>query len=597
MIRSLARSRRTLVSFAVVVSSNLAGTTLGFARNGAVRPVADGTVEATFVVNTLSGQNDRVITRYGVHAPGQPNGLFVSEFDPNSVICGARTFQGQSDPNTAVTSASFLDLRPEDPMNAGHPDLTNMMSPPVFFADENNGGIVPRPCPSGVGYVDWTFGLGMGISNMNLQGFFLTYRFFPPGQDANDQCAIGIDTDSGVTGRCQVFDSRALPAPGVFRDLGSDAFLEVKVFERRLVDMSIRFHGSSRFPGDLGSPIVVLRTRGTRSILPTTDKPSTTVKVDNTTPPPLTNISVQLTIQGDLTGLTPGGNLRDFSHLFRTSDGQPIGPPRSFPINTGQRLIVQAAVPGVPDRFIALTPVNIPMFASMTATFGAQMPDREVGVLGLRPNPGTHDDNQTDAFVRPRAATRTGDALAVRFRAYDFWNSGAFRISGIEVVGHQLGGNGLDALEVRKQDAILTDSPDLSPNGRLGFVGTLDGIAELPLAAGVANRFNIVTDISFPFPPGIQDDIWLIAYFPQETAAGVEIGSDRTFATLLGDSFFTLQNAQPFVKSPQDNFQLRLLLDGEFGTIAPTPAPAATLDPPSLEADHLRLVVGDAAAR
>jgi hypothetical protein len=573
MIRIAARSRRLVAAAAALLSA----APVALAANGTIRPVTDGTVEATFVVSNFSGTNDRVITRYGVHPAGQPAGLLAPEFDPNAVICGARTFQG---PAAGITSASFLDIRREDP---GHPGVPDLMAPPFAFADGTAGGTAPRLCQGPPGFSDWTFGAGAGLPNLN-QAFFLTFQFFP-NQGLQNQCAMGVDTDSGVTGRCLVFDS----ASG-FRDLGVDAFLEVVVAEPRAtagVDMSVRFHGVARFPGDLGSPVISLRTHGTRSLLPTTDKPSTTIKVDNTTMPQIFPVSVQFRLDGDLTNVTPGGTVRNLTHLFRTPNGQALDV-QTFTAPSG-RLVVQAAVPFVPDRFVSRTPVNVPMFAAMTRLDNMSV-DREVGVLGLRPNPGTRDDNVTDAFVRPQLSTLPGDALAVRFHAVDFLNTSGFRISGVEVVGQQTGGGGLDAIQLRTQDPIIQDSPDLSPVGLLASRGVRDGIGELPLANGTATRFDFVPDVAFT--TGLQNDLWLIAYFPQETTMGVQLGSDRTFATLLGDSFFTLGNAEPFRKSPQDNYQLRLLLDGEFNTFAPPPAPTATPAPPSLEADHLRLYVG-----
>ncbi len=571
------RHQLRLLLVTTVAGILLVASGRALANGGTVRRVTDGTVEAVVVVTDPSGPNDRIITRYGFFLQPTPH---PGEFDANAILCGARTFQG----HTTGTSLRLLDVRREDPLNPGFPDL---VGPPIVNANENG-----QPCPPGFGFLYWTFGAA-GVPDPGMALFFtVTLAPQAPPLPATDQCAVGIDTSSGITGRCSFFSSRP---PMLFGQLGSNAFIEAIVLEpTQAFDLDARYHGSVRFPGDLGNPIVALRTGGT-GILPTTDKVSTTVKIDN--PPPIGSVQVDLKIEAIVGAIIPGAPDRDVTRYFRVG-GTPGGTRLDllFPMTLQPgRTLINAAIPApIPMNFVNRSPSNLPMRTTVTQLSGGTLIDVEHNVFGLRPNPGTHDDGSAEAFFRPRAQTHIFDALAVRFKAIDFWGGGPFTLSAVQIFGRQQTGMGLDAVEVRIQDPVVPDAPDLSRFGLLGRIGLLDGAGEIPLPmgpAGGAVTLDLVPDISIDYSGGQATDIWLVAYFAtNDPTNGAEIGADRTFETLLNDSFFSLDGAIPFTLSPQNNFQLRFLLNGAGNPVAP-PSQGSAPDRPSLTADRLSLLV------
>src|SRR5262245_64137191 len=105
-----------LLDISVVVASFAYGS-VAFGT-GTVRPTTvNDQMDYTYGFSPV-GLNDRAITAYN-----QLGCVVTSEFDPNTVICGARARVGHQS-TTSANRPMRVDLRLENPLTPGCPDVT-----------------------------------------------------------------------------------------------------------------------------------------------------------------------------------------------------------------------------------------------------------------------------------------------------------------------------------------------------------------------------------------------------------------------------------------------------------------------------------------
>lgn len=551
LARSPSLSARAVVVAAGLAAALLAPAGAAFASGGTVIRKTDGTFDGYFY--SLAGTGvDRYMTQYD--AP---------DFDAQSILCGARV--GEINPSGVVGGPLRGDLRFEDPGNPGFPDLTP-------------AGLVANVDPASVGTCSpnpnvprlFTFGGGGGIPAPPMQTVFLSAIEPLHGPGANDVCGLLTDTNSPISGACSFI------ANGIFVRPPFDHFNEIIAFGLQPPAFREgRAHGKPRFPGDEGLPVYFARRPAADAALPhraTDDVVSITIVLDN--PGPLLPVVIDLSIAVDLSVIAPGKGFKEILRFFRTvGTGTPVVNPITVPDG---RTILRLGIPGdLPARFQKRTPVNMPFVMTIT-DHGTGLPiSSRVDVLGLRKIAGIADDSSAELFVTAQPPpSQPGDAINVKHAAIDLPTTSPYRITGLELVAGEFGGAGqpgLDAVELRTEDFVFTGSPDLSPLGLLRSVGIADGIGEVPTGPPPTTvTLDLPADLLVdPTDPGsFVGDLFVSAVQrPGESAAFTAIGADRTIDTILPYSSATRGGVLPAIPDPQSNYMLRLLLNGEGGTV------------------------------
>jgi len=346
------------------------------------------------------------------------------------------------------------------------------------------------------------------------------------------------------------------------------------------IDVTARVSGSSRFVGDSGLPVVFTNRLNAESPTnPTDDNITVTAVIDNMFGGP---VSRTFRICTDLSVIVPTRGATEITGAFTPvgGGGQVMNPLTFLPGRTVLRLEMTALsaktkLGSIVNRLPANLPIRVLVDepgadADACALDGSTDVDETESVIGLRRRPGSSDDDSAEAFVVVRPQTGEGDSINAVHRAVDMPKV-PHVISGVEVVLGEFGGSGLpglDAVEVRRCHLIFPGSPDLSPGGLVRTVGAVDGVGSV--AGGPPPTTVVLNVADYPVDPATAGDdlfvraVLLAGQISAVTAVGVD--QDPT-ETLLGDASFTLSGDTPANDLPSGNAMLRLLLDGDHGTL------------------------------
>lgn len=482
---------------------------------------------------------------------------FTSDYDVPGVVCGARVREVNGNPGSyfgALQGALYL----EDPGNPGYPDIVGGLIATADPASEGSCGgdpNVPR---------FWTFGGGSGIPAPATAHFLVAFNP-APGPGPTDCCALLLDTDSPSEGR-------SFPT-------SYDHFLELVVFEDAPIDLQISLTGSSRFPGDPGRPVVVTR-RPNAGATVSDDEVTLTIVVDNNRGVPSAR---RLDICADKSVVNPKKGLVDAAQFFEPAIANPVTFPvgRTVIVETISRPSLKAKIANIVDNRVA---VNVPfrVIVDGQATTDpclleknpATGADEETDVVGLRRRAGRHDDDSAEGLFNLGTPGLPDDSLEERFREIDLPGV-PFAITGLEFVGADFlsGHPGLDALELRTEDAVFSGSPDLGAAGLLATCGTRDGVGEIPASSN--SPLSVTCDTAdVPISPPLGGDLFVLAVLAP-SVPGTEFGiagDTSPSATLLGDASYVVSGSLPATPVTAINFMLGFRLDGDGGTLAGEPA-------------------------
>ncbi len=488
------------------------------------------------------------------------------ELDPTAVICQGHAFiynfQNTTDPSSANYEprdlSTTMDLRSEDPLNPGFPDISSAgvlatAGSTIIRPGYTNhyGQFNYAPDPGQTIFLTWTEPLSTSTSGLALCTMLDVNN---PRGSSNDSRSV---TAAGTTGLNPTWDY-----------IGS-----IFVAHTRPANMRLLTRGSQRFAGDRGLPLVFTRRPNAGPVPETDDFIYFDAVVDNNGSSPVT---ANLAIQVDRNVFTGGSPVwRDITNFFSPR----IVNPMVFP--PGRTIVTSRITRAVKSRFLALFPVNIPARALLTDPDTSALVDGEPGVWGLRPSPGEFDAATDDVAFIVRSPAFTNDSVAVRYHAYDMPKVG-YVISGIGVASVEVGGSGLpgfDAIELRAEDPV-TGFPDKSAAGLLRSVGIVDAVAEVSIGGtggtivdAAFDTIDVFVDSRF----GESGHLWVEIFFgPGDGAAnGTLVMADNRAATRLPNTYFTERSAN-YVRlrdfSIQNyNAQIRILTDGRFRTLESSP--------------------------
>jgi hypothetical protein len=519
----------------------------------------------------------------------------AGEFDPNAIICGVRVQDLDQSTVTPGVDDYVLgcDLRASDPNFPEYADLTGAGL--LALADANS----LMSCSSTAAHTTRTFGGGAGVPDP------LTRLFLTTPQPANNDPQEGIDFCGITLNASGVFMNSArtqsyTAAGGVRTSIGFNHCLEAIVFEPIPHDLHLRVTGSSRFPGDRGLPVQFARRRcletapeclvdgsdpgpGDRG----DDRITARIAIDNITTSPRT---LDLALEVDRRVINPKLGPRDVLAFFRPIGG---GPAVMSPLTLGVgRHVLELEIPRlIPRRFLGALPANFSFFSRLIDPNDPNLvEDAEAQALGLRPQAGYYDDDDhAGGFFFTQSPVLTGDALAVRFDAVDLPKPGnTLVVSGIQVAAGEFGASGLpglDAVDLRREDAVLARNPDLSPQGlfrargTVGDPGNADGI---PTGLPVTTVLVDLTDyITTPSDPALADNLFALAYLnPGDTGSSTTaIGSAGAGDVFIGNSSTMFAGSLPVTGFGQDDLEIRLDVDGALSTSAERDRRTKRLDP------------------
>jgi hypothetical protein len=578
--------RRWMLGLACLGLANVA-----FAAGGTIRPATTGLLNYITVLNLPTGTNDRVIVRYGTPGTPSPNG---SEFDPNSVICGARARAGHQS-NVSVDRPVVCDVRLEDPLNPGFPTVAadapiggTTIGASGVGADSNGA---PAQCASSVSYENFTFGGGLGARDP-LQAIFLTWKI--AGVGTNDPCWIGLETAAPYNGRGLYYNS----VTATYGQWGNNLWLEANVFTPRTLTLNFRMHGSAQFPGDPGQKIWFIRADAAGTI--TDDYITTSIVIDNGTGGVIG--PQNLSLLADQSAVNPKLGLKDMTSSFRLISNPKVSLASGNPYSYAPgRTRLEANIPAtIASKFIALMPLQVP-FIGRTGPTSNPGAFHRTQALGLRGHRGTVDSGIATVAYIVQPTTITLDALATRFPLRRlFPRTGvspsntagtgtpvaSINVTSLDVNAASNGGaGGFDAVQLRRADPVVLNAADQSPQGLLGGAGIVaDGNVDVPIAVD-PNGFICHVSANAQSPAiavSNADDVWIMTY-PQPgdtTAGGSFVCADLQADTYLGQSFFSVAGAQPYTKSDVANFMQRMVFTTSFtgpgdGTVPADPQSGA----------------------
>jgi hypothetical protein len=547
--------------------------TAAFASGGVIKRKTDGGADG-YYYNALGA----AAARYG--------GLYgAGEFDINAVICGiAYQSLDQSTITPGVDDYTLVgDLRLTDVNCPGYADLTLG----GLITNQDSNSLIS--CSTTGASNTATFGGGAGTPDP-LTAFVLTMSQ-PANNDPNvglDFCGIQLDTSSLFVNSARTQG----PAPGGAKaTIGFNHFVEAIVFEPREFDLNIRMTGSSRFAGDRGLPIMFSRRKcdsslsacsadntDTGNVATTDDYITARLTIDNNTP--AAPRALNLTLCADRSVINPKLTPKDITNFFRPIGGGPgIMNPVTFPNGrTTFNLEIKIAIK---RKFLGGFPVDLPVIVALTDPNNPNdVPDTEAQALGLRPSVGYYDNNShSGGFFFTQSPVVTGDAINVKFAAVDGpkqdpASTSEVNITGAQVVGGEFGASGLtglDAFQVRTEDPVLEDNPDLSPQGLVRSVGTLgdlgngDGIPiGVPATTVNIDFTNLVIN---PTNPALYPNLFGMAFLnPGDTLASLTaIGAQNNTDVFIGNSSTLGAFANPVGAFNQDDMEIRADYDGELG--------------------------------
>jgi hypothetical protein len=575
-----------------------------FGAGGTIRPATTGLLNYLYALNLPSGTNDRAITRYGIPGVGAPNG---SEFDPNSIICGARVRAGHQS-NVSVDRPERCDVRLEDPLRPGFPNVAadapiggTIVGAAGVGADSN---AAPSQCSQFVSYHNFTFGGGLGVRDPR-QAVFLTWIF--AGAGSINPCWLGLETSAPYNGRGLYYNSLT----STYGPVGANHWLEANVFKPRSLTVHLQMHGSPQRLGDAGQPIWFLRGDSERTI--TDDYISASIVIDNDSGAIIANQHLSLLV--DLSAVRPDLGLKNVASVFRIVAHPRLslasGNPYTYP--TG-RTHLEASIPiSMPPRFAALLPLQVP-FILRSGPITNPGAFQKLDVLGMRAYRGAVDSGTASVAYIAQATTVTNDALATRFpldrlfpkvgvNPRDTWGTGTpvqqIRVTAIEVEAATNGGaGGFDAVQLRRADPVIANAADQSPQGLLGGAGQPgDHVVDVPVPVSpngyICHPVRLVQSPRITVSHG--EDVWILSYpFPGDTTAGgTFVCADLQSSTYLGQSFFCVAGAQPYTRSDTANFMQRLL----FTAVPFTESGEELPPPPDRPTGILPVRAGDSTPR
>ncbi len=533
ILRFVSRSTRCAVLASLVAGSISAERAIAIGSQVLLK--SDGSPDGFYY--SLDGTDaSRYITEYAAH-----------DFDPGDVIVGARLADYGS--GARLVGGLVVEIRFEDPLNPGFPDL----GPDGLVGSAIAG--LDNPCGP-----DATFRREIAFDSLEAPAARTAYLVVGlPISSSDIPCGIQLDTSSARQGASKCY----LASRDRFLYLLANHLAEVRIQRTVPQDLDMRVHGTARFVGDEGRPLVFAR-RANSGSRPTDDFVSLEVVVDNREPQP---VSLSLQVWADPKEILPGRRLVDLTAGFRfLGGGGRLTGLRTFP--RGRTVIHAEFARTLPRWVLSKLPAGIGLTAHLNDPYVPTVPrDQESTRVGLRPAAGVHDDASTEQALLVSSPSLTGDSLAVRFPLVDLPRV-PFAVWGVEVVGYEAGDtvrNGYDAIEVRRQDPILTGGPDPSAEGLFASVGLADGVAEVDMNDAMsAKRFFVRQFDVDPAAPSTTN-LWAqVVLAPSDTfVAGTVLGADLDASTLLRDSYFSNEGTLPFVPDPVRNYQIRLLV-GEW---------------------------------
>jgi hypothetical protein len=520
---------------------------------------------------------------YYYNAGGNAAARYVSRYRPDDIlpsgiVCGVR----YSDLDTSVRKGNDdyvlgLDLRSADP---NFPEYADLTAPGLLASGDANS---LQSCSSTGIARTATFGGGAGLPRPGSP-FFITMPQ-PANNDPEhgfDMCGILLDTTSVFVNSAR---TQGYFPGGPRSSLGFNHFIEAVAYEPAATDLRLRMSGSSRFPGDRGLPVMFARRRCSGSDCrtdrtdttgndSTDDFISATVVVDRSlAEPPL---PLLMRVKADRSALSPALSALDVTSLLHPiGGGPPATEPMVFPAGrTVLRLEMRQAIK---RKILPLLPVDLPFSLRLIdPNDGASSVGDVVSTLGLRPSAGYLDGDRSDGFLVTRDPVLTGDALVVRVDAVDLPDPlETLRVTGAQVSGGEIGASGLpglDAFQLRREDAILARNPDLSPQGLLrargtvGDPGNADGIALGPPVTTLA--IDLTDFVTVPGNPALAPTLFGLAYLnPGDSlGAATALAFSSAGEVTVGNSSRLLGDSHPVLPLTEGDLAIRLDVDGELGT-------------------------------
>ncbi len=334
----------------------------------------------------------------------------------------------------------------------------------------------------------------------------------------------------------------------------------------------LSMHGSARFPGDAGLPVWFIRADPAGTIVD--DFISASLVIDNDSGAPIG--PDVLSLIADRSVISPKLSSKDVTSLFRLTSNPKVSlaslNPYTWPPG---RTVLEARIPAsISAKFLSAMPVNMPFTVRSTALGTPNSWMEAEDALGMRRHRGHIDDGSAEAACLVRSPSIAGDVIAQRFSASRLFPApGGNPVPIVHLTGIQLGctsngggdgfSAGFDAVELRRADAVFPDSPDLSPQGLLACIGAVgDGWVDVPIPVDPSGAVGLVT---LPFGSGVpianSMDVWVSVYlFPGDTTqAGSSLGADIDVETILGESYFSPSDGQPYINDDASNNVVRLL--------------------------------------
>lgn len=488
---------------------------------------------------------------YVLDEPLSPESAYVTEylagdFDPGDLIVGARV--ADYGPGTVPLGSVSAELRFEDPLNPGFPDL----SPDGLVAEAAAG--LESPCSE-----DPNFRREIGFLAVEAptdRSLYLIVRL-PASGHPSARCGIQLDTSSPPRGASKCY----LGSTGEFLELRANHLAELRVLRSGPQDLGFDAHGTPRYAGDAGRPVVFARRSNTENRL-TDDFVSLDIVVDNGEPQP---VSLLLDVWADVSDVAPGHLPIELTSRFKTLGGSGrLDALRTF--GRGRTVIKSVLRRSLPQWALGRLPARVRLDAALLDPMVPSVPrDRESAYIGLRPAPGIHDDGTSEQVLLVSEPSVPGDSLAVRFPLADLPRV-PFTVSAVDVVGCSVGGAnrlGYDAIEIRREDPIVTGSPDLSAEGLVRTVGAVDGVGEARMTPLLAVRRFAVTPFSVDPEAADTVNLWaqVVLAAGDRFDRGTVVGADLDAETLLFDSHFSDGGSLPYRRDNGRNYAIRLIVD------------------------------------
>ncbi len=549
---------------------SLTNVALGNSGSATLRPANGNFIDFIYVLNLPLGMNDRAITRYNQEGVAFPNG---SEFDPNTVVCGARTAVAHQS-NVAGPRTERVDVRLEDPLNPGFPEADLAPSGALALVcggassvDTVEGAAGSFDVPQFLAFHNWTFNAGAGF-NDPLCAFYLTYKFVDPVLTPADPGYMGLDVTAPDNTRCKFRDSVA----ATYGQLGNNHFLELYAFTPFILDLTILISGASRVVGETGRKFWYYRgsRRDNRCV---DDFITLSLVLDNGTGLPITSQVLSVVAQATAIGFpTP----RDVTNLFRVirySDALTTTSPNKTLTGTWTwqpiRTVIIARIPITVNLSTKLLDNNFPailpfVVRAQPTTFPtpAGPRDDETDDLGLSEQRGQNRDRTGEFILFAQNPTITNDTVSVRYPLVHLLpqcnfdnNNGTPNTTAstltianaVVFAANQGGSGGFDAVRLQRADDVIPNAADQTPQGILAGVGIVDNTASVPVVVDPNNPCT-QTLVTLPALVNQNSDIWVVTYSVagDTPGAGTFVCGDSSPRTVLGESFSSQAGVQPY---------------------------------------------------